>query len=321
MRPQVALLALLAALLAGASATTGCGGDDDGSQPSAAALIDQTFGAERPIQRGRMTLQAKGESEGSGAFDVKLSAAFDQAERGQLPKLDGTLDLRSASGTLRAGAISTGDKGYVVVSGQAFEVPAGDFAAFTKRYLADQRASSSSRSRVPSLSSLGVHPAQWLRNPRVTGDSTVGSAETTHVVADVDLPKLTADVRKIVERNGLSKQLSSADLDQLSASVKSAKVDLDTGREDHRLRRLAIHLELASGAVDLTLRYDDLDEPQSIEAPKDARPLAELTSALRSLTGGGSSGSSGSSATDRYQECLQQAGTDLAKVQDCAKYL
>lgn len=337
MRPQVALLSILAAVLVGAFALTGCGGSDGsatGTSASTAApgtLIGETFGSDQAVKSGVITLAAKGSAEGSSAFDFKLSAKFDQAEKDQLPKLDGTLDLKSSSGALRAGAISTGTKGFLIVAGTAYAVPAAQFAAFTKSYLGDQRSDAKTAATRPTLGALGIHPENWLTNPKTVGERTVGDAPTIHLAAGVDVAKMLADVKTIVTKNDLSSQLSANDIDQLGAAVTSATVDVDTGRDDHRLRRLVVHLVLTSGSIDLTLQYADLDQPQTITAPANARQLSDLTAALAQLgtsasgtatttTPKGSTGAA-SGQEQKYAACLKAAGTDLAKVQACAKYL
>jgi hypothetical protein len=337
MRPQVALLPILVAVLVGAVALTGCGGGSSSSttsSASAATLIKQTFGSDQAVKSGRITLAAKGAAEGSGEFDFKLSAKFDQADADQLPKLDGTLSLTSSGGSLQAGAISTGTKGFLTVAGTAYAVSDADFASFTKSYLGDQKKTAATTTKRPTLGALGIHPENWLQNPKTVGERKIGTAPTVHITAGVDVAKMLADVKTIVSKNDLSSQLSAADVDQLGTSVKSATVDVDTGTEDHRLRRLVIHLVLQTGSIDLTLQYDDLDRPQSIVAPKNPRPITDLTAALQQLSGAATGSGTATTTTPqpgaadatteqgkRYAACLKAAGSDLAKVQACAKYL
>jgi hypothetical protein len=329
MRPQVALPLLAAAISACVLALAGCGGGGGTSTTAAGspvALIQQTFGSDQAVHSGRLTIAASADAEGTADFHAKVSARFDQARKGQLPRLDGTLDLTSSGGQLQAGAISTGTRGYLTVAGQAYRVPDAQFTAFTKRYLGDQQATQAARR--PSLDALGIHPQRWLKDPREIGSRTIAGAPTIHLRADVDTAKLLADVKTLVARNGLGQQVSGADLDALRRSIRAARVDVDTGRDDHRLRRLAIALTLQAGHLDLSIQYDDLDRPQAILAPRDAKPLADLAAALGQLQGATGSGSSGSGTgsgrtpdAQRYADCLAQAGTDLAKVQACAKYL
>ncbi len=321
MRPQVALPSILIAVLLGVFVLAGCGGGDDGSSESASELIKQTFGNDAQLKSGRIGLGMDAELK-SGTVQASIDARFAQGDSGQLPKLDGTLKLDSGtSGTLQAGAISTGDKGYVTVAGQAFEIPASEWRSFTDGYLSDQKETDQKRASSPSLTALGIHPEQWLTDPQKAGEGEVGGDKTIHITSGVDVPKMLADVAKVASKTSAGTQLTS-----LGADIKSATVEIDTGADDQRLRRLAIHMVLSSGTLDLRISYSDLDQPQTIDTPKDAKPLSDLTDALAAATGSTGTGTSttpqaSGSNNAKYLECLQAAGQDVAKVQACAKYL
>lgn len=320
MRPQVALPAILIAVLLGAFALAGCGGGGT-DDASASELIQQTFGNDAQLKSGRIGLGVNADLR-SGSVQGSVNARFAQGEPGQLPKLDGTLKLDSGNaGTIQAGAVSLGDKGYITVGGQAFAVPEADWKTFTSGYLSDQKASDKQRAAQPTLSSLGIHPDAWLVDPRKDGEGEIAGEKTIHITAGVDVPKMLQDVSKVAKKTGARDQISA-----LGAGIKSADVQIDTGADDHRLRQLDVHLVLDTGTLDLRVTYSDLDQPQAIEAPKDARPLSELTAVLQQAlgTGGGGTsttpqGSGGNNA--QYLDCLQKAGEDVAKVQTCAKYL
>jgi len=320
MRPQVALPSILIAVLLGVFALAGCGGGG-GDDASASELIKQTFGNDAQLKSGRIGLGLNADLK-SGSVQASVDARFSQGTSGQLPLLDGTLKLDSGNaGTIEAGAISLGDKGYITVGGQAFAVPAADWENFVEGYLADQKEADKERASQATLSSLGIHPEQWLVDPKKAGDGEIAGEKTIHLTAGVDVAKMVADVAKVAKKSGASNQISA-----LGTGIKSASVEIDTGADDHRLRQLQIHMELNSGTLDLRITYSDLDQPQEITAPKDARPMAELTQALQQALGTGADGTSttpqGAGGNDaKYLECLQAAGDDVAKVQDCAKYL
>jgi hypothetical protein len=320
MRPQVALPSILIAVLLGVFALAGCGGGG-GDDASASELIQQTFGNDVQLKSGRIGLGLNADLK-SGSVQASVDARFSEGQPGRLPKLDGTLKLDSGTaGTIQAGAISLGDKGYITVGGQAFEVPAADWKRFTEGYVADQKKTDRKRASQPTLSSLGIHPEQWLIDPEKDGESEIAGDKTIHITAGVDVARMIEDVAKVARKSGAGDQISA-----LGTGIKSADVQIDTGADDRRLRQLQIHMVLNNGSLDLRVTYSDLDQPQTIEAPKDARPLSELTEALQQALGTGSGGTSttpqGSGANNaQYLECLQKAGQDVAKVQACAKYL
>jgi hypothetical protein len=122
-----------------------------------------------------------------------------------------------------------------------------------------------------------------------------------------------------------------------------------TGTGDKTLRKLAISLVLpvtgqissllgglSSAQISLTMQYADLNQPQTINAPSSVAPYSQVQAKVRSFlsaiqgglggslgsSGSSSSGSSGStSAVSSYAQCLQKAGQDLSKAQQCASLL
>lgn len=104
-----------------------------------------------------------------------------------------------------------------------------------------------------------------------------------------------------------------------------------------------------SADIGLTLQYANLNKPQTITAPTSVRPfsefqtkLAAFVQALQGVTSGtlGGSGSTGTSPStgtatspsagtstgtasgvQKYSQCIQQAGGDVAKMQKCASLL
>jgi hypothetical protein len=87
------------------------------------------------------------------------------------------------------------------------------------------------------------------------------------------------------------------------------------------------------------MQYADLNQPQTINAPSSVAPYSQFQAKLRSFLsalqgglggslgstgslGSSSSGSSGSaSAVSSYAQCLQKAGQNLSKAQQCASLL
>jgi hypothetical protein len=335
MRPQVALPSLIVALLLAALAVAGCGGGDDASASADASpsqLLDQTFGADARIKSGRLTLGFDAEVQGVGdPIVLKLSGPFQSStSKDELPKFAFDLSVTTDGKTGEYGAVSTGDKGFLKYLGTDFAVPDQLFKQFADGYANVQTQADADRGATPSLKSLGIDPRAWLTDPQRAGEAKVGDTETIHLTAGIDTAKLLADVQKAAAKagsvSGQARQLSAADVDQLGKAVKSASVDVYTGKQDTRLRKFVLDLQLTTGHVVITLQYDDLDAPQDIQAPANAQSLAGLTGAL---SGAGSSSGGGQSTTPapsgganaRYLGCVERAGQDIAKIQACAKYL
>jgi hypothetical protein len=157
--------------------------------------------------------------------------------------------------------------------------------------------------------------------------------------------------------SGLGKvpsSISSATRQRIASEVRQPRFDVWTGTADKTLRKLVISLALpvtgqvssllgglSSAQISLTMQYADLNQPQTINAPSSVAPYSQFQAKLRSFlsalqgglggslgsagsssSGSSSSGSSGSSsAVSSYAQCLQKAGQDLSKAQQCASLL
>lgn len=356
-RALVALLVLaLAALGLAACGDSGGGGGGGGDTADVETLLASTFTGAHKIDSGKANVQlqidAQGDPSLNGPIKLSISGPFQTAGGDALPKFDLALDISAQGQGFKAGLTSTSERLFVNFGGTAYEVPADILARLKQSYQRSQRQSQ----QKMSLASLGLHPASWLKDPKVTGSESIGGVDTQHITAQLDVPALLDDVDRLLGK--LRSQLPSAAAGaqvpdhlpadarrQIEEAVKSAQVDVWTGTDDKTLRKLSVELAIeppegsgegpSSAQVAFSVELDDLNEPQTIEAPASSRPLNELLGQVQGLLGGalggssglgsgglGSSGSGGSSEqVDKYAECLQEAGGDAAKMQACASLL
>jgi hypothetical protein len=339
----------------------GCGGGSGGGDASTAQLLKDTFSGGKTVKSGKLDVslgfEAKGLPTLTGPVALKLSGPFQSEGAGKLPKFDFDLALAAGGQTVQAGAVSLGDSGYLKFGGKAYTVDKALFDQFRTGYEKSQ-AQAKSKDAGPSFKALGVDPAHWLKDARKVGKADVGGTSTFHITSGVDVPRFLADVNRLLSKaknlggsttQGVPQGLSPTVQSVIESSVKSAQVDVYTGASDHTLRRLALSVSLvvpkaaqqsAGGLKSGELRFDlqiaDLNADQSISAPANARPLSELQQALGVLQGGGSGGTATAPATTTpapttttpsagapkaYLDCVQKAGTDIAKVQQCAGLL
>jgi hypothetical protein len=149
--------------------------------------------------------------------------------------------------------------------------------------------------------------------------------------------------------------ISATSRSRISREIQSPTFDVWTGKSDKTVRKLLIEVNLPvsgktstllgglrTAGIGLTLQYANLNQPQTISAPSTVMPYGqfqtklrafeqELQTGLGTLSGGGStsSGSSGSTTTgssstsayQNYSNCIQAAGSDVAKMQKCASLL
>ena len=339
-------------LAASALALAACGGGEDPNK-----VLDQTLGGGHKVSSGRLdltlSLKAQGVPQLQKPVTLKLTGPF-QGQGASLPKFDFDLALSASGQSFAAGAVSTGDKGFLKFQGQSYAVPPNVFASFKQGY---EQARSQQRQRNannPSLSSFGVNPRDWLKDPKNEGDADVEGTKTTHISAQVDVGKLLTDVNKILQgargrflpqTTTLPSGITAQQRKTIESAIKSSSFEVYSGKDDHILRRLVVKLTfsvpqsarsqtsgLRGGDLGFDLTLAGLNQPQTISAPASARPFSELTSRLRSSLGGlagGAAGATGGTApsgasgakAQQYLQCLQQAGGDVTKAQRCAALL
>lgn len=331
------------ALLAAGCADTA----DQGSEPE--QLLSQTFGGEGSLESGVLEVDFTASSSGNrgASLEAGLSGRFQTRDPDQLPLLDLSGSLRGEGGgenTSFDGALTiTGDAAFVTVGGQAYEV---DEAAFTS--FADAFALSTSRQQdegpqgVALFEQLGIDPAGWLTDVSNEGTEEIDGTETVHISGTADIGQIVADAEAL-DPTGIA--LGAAGEQGFAELVKAADVDVYTGAEDKILRRLELSLELAepgAGSAGISLAASitltGVNEEQTIAAPADAKPLADLIPGGLSglgalgrdalggagLGGAGAAPDSGGGALPgidpAYQQCVEGAETS-AEFAECASQL
>jgi len=280
-------------------ALSACGGGGDGAE----AILKQTFSGKASVRSGNLIVSLHANLAGirnlKGPLNLELKGPFQSSGKGQLPEFDLTLNLQSNGSTVNAGAVSTGDKGFLRFQNQAYSVPASLFTQFKKGY-AQAQGQAQKKGKTPTFSSLGIHPADWLDNAKNAGTATVGGADTVHITAGIRVPKLLDSLGALLKKTGAlgipstgtSQGLTAHDRDAIERSVKSAHVDVYAGKSDHILRKLAVNVQLevpadlqkshkvTKGSVSFVLEIDAVNESQTITAPTGAAPLTDLLTQL-----------------------------------------
>ena len=365
---------LLLVLLVSALGLAACG-DDDGASGSddPAAILQETFGESKEVKSGRLDasvrINAKGLQGLDGPVTLALRGPFASQGGGKLPKFDFALDINAGGQSFTAGAVSTGDKGFLRFMEETYAVPDALFKQFKDGYAETAKCNDEKGDdKGTTLGALGIDPRRWLVNPTNEGEQDVGGVSTTHIVSRIDVPKFLDDVNQIlgkadlqadpcakdgepVKPSGNTRQLSEADRKKITEAIKDARVDVWTGADDRILRRLNVDLRIEGdkqqkGDVRLDLTIGALNEDQEIKTPSGAKPLDELAqqfgldaSALGSGSGGaqsgsgsasaqpesggssGSGGSGGGENSSRYLDCVNSAGSDVTKLQQCAELI
>lgn len=328
------ILLALAALIA-----AGCGSD---APEDPQAIIDRTFSSDSKLESGKLDLALELSSEGGerpSTFTAKVGGPFETTEDpGAVPKFDLNIDVRSNAGAvpaISAGATSTGEQGFLEFMGQSYELDKATFDLISTQLRSTQQSTQTTTQTGPGLQALGLDPRSWLTDLQKQENEEVGGAETLHVSGRIDASKLVRDLAELGERAGSAglpnaRQLpSDQQLESFEQSVKEAKFDLFTGKDDFIIRRMTLDLAIeipedqrkegqpTSFDVNARFGFSDVNEPQEIKAPDSPRPFSELTSGplgqvLGNLGRGSGSGDSGS----RDSEDRQSGGGGSATTPD-----
>ena len=363
----------LACILAASVAIAACG--SGGSSEDAQQVINDTFSGKKNVNSGKLNLELTAKIKASGAaatqlkdpVTIKLSGPFqaDPNNKQALPKFDFDLTASAGGQEFSAGAISTGNAGYLSYQGTDYKVDQKTFAQFKKNF--EQSEKQDSQSAGPGLGALGIDPKKWVTNVKFEGTEDVGGAETNHVSADIDVNAFLDDVGNVLkssdklnlsaqQKQQLPKQIPDNVKKQIGDAIKEANIQIWSGKDDDILRKLEVKLEFAvpdslksqasgleGGTIELTAEIADVNKPQTIATPTNAKSLSELQTLLQaSPLGalGGSSGSSGGTSTtpqtgtsgsggstgdtqtaQKYLDCMQKANGDTTASQKCAELL
>jgi hypothetical protein len=310
-RPLRAALTLSLLVALGLLGLVGCGGGG-GNSGDARALIDKAF--KQPISSADMTLNIEAKVNGVASLQqpvsLKVSGPYQSNGKKKLPGFNWQVAVSGGGQAISGALISTGDNVFVGFQGTNYEVGAAKVAQINSQ-LGQQTGAGKS------LKDYGIDPQAWVKDPQEQGTENVNGVDTTHIQANVDLVKMLTDLNKTISQAGgamgtsAPNQLTAAQIQKISDTVKNPKFDIFVGKSDNKIRRLSVAIDFTvpqasqaqlqgaqSGSVNFSLDFAKVGEPKTITAPTGARPIAELQQQLGGLGGGlgglGGSGSGGS---------------------------
>jgi len=368
LKPLRSALALAAcALCSLAFSACGGGGDDE----DATALLERAFSENIGSANVAMDIEFAGKGSerlGDDPVRVKVTGPYKSNGNEKLPSLDFDVNVQGAGQNLALGAVLTDDNGFIEFNGSPYEVG--------KEVIAQQNSALATESKEgEGLKALGIDPQSWVKDPSNEGEEEVAGVETKHLSGKVDVAKLLEDLGEAGAKAGGSlggqapPMLTEEQRKQAAEAVEDPKFDIYVGKDDNKIRRLSVDLSfivpedrrqsaggLEGGSLAFNLELSGVGDEVKIEAPADAKPIAELVQGLQSLGGlGALSGGAGGSAPpapedpaaptdpsapapppgggeaptaeqqeqfERYAQCVQEADpTDAEAIEMCGKLL
>jgi hypothetical protein len=372
-----------AALIALATAFAACGGSGGGSSENPQTVVNRaTF---KGIESGNLdlSLSVKAKGKEGGNLDLSLSGPFQGEGKEKLPQLNLTAkangSIKGKNVNFDGGLVLLSNSAYVSYQGTQYEVDPTTFG-FVKQAIKQAQQQATGKGKAGGTSACQeaagkLKVAEFVENLNNEGSADVGGTGTTKVSGDLNLSGAVDTFVKLAEGPACSSQLGAASpLSSISklakaksaikSAVKTAHVVLYVGG-DNILRRVTAQLLIEppkgsgkgpeSVELNLDVSLSGVNEKQTIEAPKGAKPLndlflklgvnpAELLGSGKGAGGlgslleglGGSSSSSGGGGTagggattgappvsggqQAYLKCIQGAKTPV-DLQKCATLL
>jgi hypothetical protein len=305
------------------------------SSGDARAVVDRTFAKPHVYRSGRLTTDISIDGEAitgaAGPFRIALQGPFSSNGGGKVPSFALLIALKLGSNQSKLGMISNGKAVWMDLAGNDYELPPEVFASFRKAYATDPKAKPQKGSSP--LDRTGFKPLDWIESPEVVGHEQVGEADTDHIRAEVNAPKMLAELGGLL---GLARSagggllslsnLSDEDAKRLGASVDHAQVNVWSARTDGALRRITVDLKTkpANGVKSTTIHLDismtDLNQPQTIPMPVRPKPFSALAGLVKTLAGTTGNGSQLTPQAKAYEACVAKAA-DLGAAERCKAIL
>jgi hypothetical protein len=269
-RPLAALAAIVVVI---AATLTACSKDE-------ADIVAKAF--ERPIHSAVFDLRVEVRDEGAStpAVTAALTGPADNLDSGGLPSFDWRVRTSDDTGGRFDGRlISTGRNIFVRYRGTTYEA-GEDLVAQLVHFETEDGVPES----LADLRRLGLDFESWFKDTSARRDAQVDGEPTARVTGQIDVSAALADLQEAaVKLPGLGglHGIAGEDVDQL---ISDARFALDAGRDDGKLRRLAVTMPLShqglggdtGGVVRVVLTLHEVDRPVTIQAPSSGRPITDL---------------------------------------------
>jgi hypothetical protein len=284
-----------AILALGLCVAAGCGGGASSDQSKPAQDLLKTA-AERPARSADLSLVARATLRGglvpSGPFRLSLSGPYRSGGAGAVPSLDWKVTGEWVGQRLGLRLVVAGGNAYIGYEGRTYALARG---------LGGRGGQGTSKER--GLRQLGLDPAGWLKDGKVSSGPTVDGVPTREASGELAVGRVLHDLNKLIQspavRAGLPPgtpvpTIGDRTIGQIEDAVKNPRVAVDVGRRDHIVRRASAQLDFSvpddqqsrtagvqGGTLAVVVRQTHVNGHQRVVAPSGARRLSELLRQLR----------------------------------------
>lgn len=269
--------------------------------PSSAALMKHAAVSFGDVKKGTfrfaLTITPQG-SETAAPSSIELTGPFEIVPGKPLPLARITYTVSSGGRSQSSTLLTTGDKAYTLIKGQAYELPASatkELKAATKNLSKNGEGGKSS-----GLSGINLHFDKWLIDPKVAAGREVDGTATWRTTANVNVVAAVTDLAasagalKSITGQGVP-ALKEADAKAIKKQIKNASVVVYVGRYDNIVRLLDLTMDfrtppsaslatggISGGRMNLEIGISEPNRDVDVKPPKNPLPY----SALQSLVNG-----------------------------------
>ena len=296
--------------------TAGCGSEaapSGGSSPSSAAVAD--LSAEEIVAQSNtkmaavksgsftadMALQIQGDTSkitdptGAALLSKGITLHAEGKSASDPVAVDMDINLSLADQALALGLLAEGDKMWVSYQDQWYVVDQKNSAALSTQ-------AQTGAAPTEQLKSFGLDPADWGTTYKLVGTEDIAGTSVYHVQATADPQKLAAALMKAANDPALAKKLgdketakqleqtlaqSGKQAAQLQKSLKNVTVDYWVGVDDILMHKAEFTAALDTAGMEgmegvegmtmkLTVTMSDFNEPVTVQAPANAKPIDTL---------------------------------------------
>lgn len=266
--------------------------------PSSAKLMEHAANSFGEVSRGTFLFKITITPQGGGApSSIALNGPFEIVPGKPLPKARITYTVSSGGRSQVTTLLTTGDKAYTVIKGQAYEVP----ASATKELKAATK-DLAKPGKGKGLSGIQLNFDKWLINPQVSAGRDIGGTSTWRTTAGVNVVNALKDlVASSGALGGITggsvPALKASELDEVRKGIKNASVVVYVGRYDKIIRLLDLTMDfstptdatgaaasagISGGRMNLLVGITKPNQPVDVKPPKDPLPYSALQSLVQS---------------------------------------
>jgi hypothetical protein len=261
-------------------ALAGCGGGGGGGGEAGEALRE-TADKLGEIRSGKITLELTFEAKGLGRAGFSLDGPVDLDSK-PLPTAELQVTQFAGERTDEVVFLSTGEKAYVEVGGETYELP--------PELVEEVRGAAGELEAEGGLEQIELDG--WIVDPQLSDGPAVAGAATDRITAGLDVVNVVNGLLDIAGEFGGTPQdtprVEDESAERLRQSARNPRIVVLTGKEDRLLRRLELAIDFSSSAPDdvqrilgtgvrFLLEVREPNSDVSVPEPEDARPYSELS--------------------------------------------